>query len=369
MYKELKNSKIFIYGAGKGGIKTLEHLKRNGIIPEGFLDDYKTGNEKGIKILKPDELKKYLDDREEINVFIGTTIPERLIHFINKLRNIGIDSNNIWISFFIPAYPSTYNMDPPEDMSNYLDIFENCLYKEWLESCFSNFAKKEVFLPLTKGTCIEKKFRFLMPPEKIYSFKDKGIYIDVEEGDIVLDCGAGCSEETTLNAIYFAKKAGKIGKVFSFEANPRVYKKLLQDVKEYSNILPLNLALWKENGKVHIKDEYGGSSHITDEISNETHLIKAVTIDNFAKENNLHSVDFIKMDIEGAELAALEGAKNTIKEFKPKLAICIYHKPSDFYEIPQFIKELNPNYRLFVLNNEPYWWGGTKVFAIDGNKL
>lgn len=56
----------------------------------------------------------------------------------------------------------------------------------------------------------------------------------------------------------------------------------------------------------------------------------------------------IKMDVEGSELESLKGAKRTIQRDKPKLAICIYHKPEDMTEIPMFIKELVPEYRLYV---------------------
>ena len=56
----------------------------------------------------------------------------------------------------------------------------------------------------------------------------------------------------------------------------------------------------------------------------------------------------IKMDIEGYELKALKGMKNFIKDNKPYLAICIYHKEKDLFEIAKYIKFLNPNYKLYL---------------------
>ena len=59
-------------------------------------------------------------------------------------------------------------------------------------------------------------------------------------------------------------------------------------------------------------------------------------------------VTFIKLDIEGAEIDALKGAKESIKKWKPRLAICIYHKPEDPIEIPLYIHGLVPEYRMYI---------------------
>ena len=60
------------------------------------------------------------------------------------------------------------------------------------------------------------------------------------------------------------------------------------------------------------------------------------------------TVTYIKMDVEGAELDALHGAKETILRNHPKLAICFYHYQRDFVEIQKWIHSLVPEYKLYI---------------------
>jgi hypothetical protein len=73
-----------------------------------------------------------------------------------------------------------------------------------------------------------------------------------------------------------------------------------------------------------------------------------LTIDDLAEQRNLQKVDFIKMDIEGTELQALRGAVQTVQRYKPKLAISVYHRLADFYEIPEYLDSLSLGYRFFL---------------------
>lgn len=75
-------------------------------------------------------------------------------------------------------------------------------------------------------------------------------------------------------------------------------------------------------------------------------------------------ITFIKMDIEGSEGKALLGARKTITENKPKLAICVYHKPEDIIELPQIVLDMNPNYKLY-LRHYSYTDTETVLYAID----
>lgn len=86
-----------------------------------------------------------------------------------------------------------------------------------------------------------------------------------------------------------------------------------------------------------------GASHISDEGDSS---IEVMSIDEAI--NGKEKVTLIKMDVEGAELESLKGAKNTILKDKPKLAICIYHKAQDMIDLPVYIKSLVPEYKLYI---------------------
>jgi hypothetical protein len=103
-----------------------------------------------------------------------------------------------------------------------------------------------------------------------------------------------------------------------------------------------------------------GTSHINTNVLIHTY-IHTDKIDDIVLDKK---VSFIKMDIEGAELEALKGAKNTIQNNYPKLAIAIYHKPDDLLNIPQYILSLNRNYK-FYLRHYGYNSWETILYAIN----
>ncbi|MBB5193951.1 FkbM family methyltransferase [Anaerocolumna cellulosilytica] len=170
-----------------------------------------------------------------------------------------------------------------------------------------------------------------------------------QKNDIVLDIGAYKGE----TSIWFAKKVGESGKVYSFEIMPSHVSFLENNI--YNNgfdttIQVVKKGLWDESTKLGIIESGDASKCITSE---GEMYIEVITMDSFVEENKLQSVDFIKMDIEGAELRALKGGINTIKTFKPKLAICAYHKYQDIIQIPLWLKSIVPEYRIYLAQKTP----------------
>lgn len=173
--------------------------------------------------------------------------------------------------------------------------------------------------------------------------------IGVQEGDYVIDAG-GCYGDT---ALYFAHKAGNKGKVFTFEfipANLEIMKRNLElnpEINSRIDICPN--PIWENSGvRMYFKNGNTGSRVSLDSFEDKDGEIESISIDDFVLNNKVTKIDFIKMDIEGAELRALKGAENTLKKFKPRLAIALYHSMDDFFEIPSYINSLGLNYRYYL---------------------
>ena len=99
--------------------------------------------------------------------------------------------------------------------------------------------------------------------------------------------------------------------------------------------------MWSETSQLRFSNIGSGTSRVGE----AGILVNADSIDNQMKGKK---VTFIKMDIEGAEIEALKGAENIIKTQKPKLAICIYHEYSHLYQIPLMIREMVPEYKIYI---------------------
>lgn len=173
--------------------------------------------------------------------------------------------------------------------------------------------------------------------------------VAVDKGDVVLDLGAFLGD----TALYFAHRTGKHGKVYSFEFIP-------DNIKMFNLNISFNPNLFKQiellqypvsnisGDKIYFKYNGPGSNIEFEPFEGQAGFATTISIDDFVKTNYIDKVDFIKMDIEGAEPLALKGAINTIKRFKPKLAIAIYHSMDEFVNIPNWITGLNLGYKLYL---------------------
>ena len=172
------------------------------------------------------------------------------------------------------------------------------------------------------------------------------------QGDWVLDCGA-CWGDTSL---WLAEQAGPSGKVFSFEfipSNLEIFQANIAMNPTLSSCIELVIHPIAENSGnvIHCADN-GASSTFKmgkkEEQSGSSVEAITISIDDWVQRHNPVRLDFVKMDIEGAELDALLGARETLKRFQPQLAIAIYHRAEDLYQIPNFIESLNLGYQFYL---------------------
>jgi FkbM family methyltransferase len=139
---------------------------------------------------------------------------------------------------------------------------------------------------------------------------------------------------------------------YAFEPADDSYEYLLQTAKLNKNIYPVKKGLGnvKTTGTLIKEEDVSVGNKIASESSTEegqhVQQVELTTIDDFVKENGLTRVDFIKADIEGYERYMLEGARETLKNFAPKLAICTYHLPDDPEVLESLIKKANPAYNI-----------------------
>ncbi len=182
-----------------------------------------------------------------------------------------------------------------------------------------------------------------------YRCRSDVIDIAVKPGDYVIDAGA-CWGDT---ALYFAYRSRPDGRVFSYEFvtdNLEILRRNLALNPDLNNrIQVVERAAWGEsNVTISVRGEGPGSQVSVAETSASEVGPLTLAIDDLAVQQKLPRIDFIKMDIEGAELPALRGATQAIRRHKPKLAISVYHRLSDFFEIPEFLDSLAVGYRFFL---------------------
>jgi len=173
--------------------------------------------------------------------------------------------------------------------------------------------------------------------------------IEVADGDVVIDAG-GCYGDT---ALYFAFKAGPQGRVYSFEFLPEnltIFNRNLELNNDYARRIHLvKQPVWSSSNEALFVVGRGPSTQVVQQTKDRAAVkVRTLSIDDLVEREKLDHLDFIKMDIEGSELAALMGAEQSIRRFRPKLAICVYHRLRDFWEIPQWIDGLGLGYRFHL---------------------
>lgn len=183
-----------------------------------------------------------------------------------------------------------------------------------------------------------------------YRYRHGGVTVAARVGDIVIDAGAFVGD----TALYFSRVIGSEGRVFAFEANPYSLTILQENLGlnpgAAANTEVVKQVLWRRSGETFALVGDLNNAHLAapDPARPRAPAVTSVALDDFVAERRLGRVDFIKMDIEGAELAALQGAEQVLRAQRPRLAIAVYHRPADLVEIPEYLAGLGLGYRFYL---------------------
>lgn len=168
----------------------------------------------------------------------------------------------------------------------------------------------------------------------------------VRQGDVVLDCGA--------NVGLFTRKALAAGAslVVAIEPGPENLQCLRRNFAreiDAGTVKVFPKGVWSSDMELSLNVDPGNSaadSFVVALSGSKTLKIPVTTIDKLVRELNLERVDFIKMDIEGSERQALQGARQTIATHRPRMALSAYHLAGDPEAIPAIVRSIRGDYRV-----------------------
>lgn len=289
---------------------------------------------KGRKCLSPNEIAE-MDDIAVL-IMIGEWRP-----IYKQLTGMGIECYPMdWytMNVYDPHYSDEWFEKNRQTIVNSIDLFEDDISKKiYVEAICNRIAP-------------------LMATKIFNEIKTPGEYFEsdvfsMSDNEYVVDAGAykGDSIDKFLKAT-----DGKFGGIYSFELDSSIFKELEGHVAKYDRkkIILVNAGVSDKTSEL----KYG---YVQGE---EKHTEKVTTIDEALEGKK---VTFIKMDVETFEIKALHGARQIITQQKPKLSISAYHYLSDLWEIPQTIKRMVPEYKLYLRHHSPAVWD-TDCYAYIG---
>ncbi|MGN1417799.1 MAG: FkbM family methyltransferase [Acutalibacteraceae bacterium] len=337
----LKNTDlpIVLYGMGNGADMIIDVLEEIGIsfadtfASDGFVRGHFFHGKKVLTLSQLEE--KYADF---IIVMTFAVHDEKMLSFVKQLSR-----KHILVSPTVPiAGKGLFTFDYIKEHNEEFDKAFSLLEDEKSQKTFLDVLRFKVSGKIDYlFSCQSPKaevYQNILKPGNNETFVDLGAY----DGDTIRE--------------FLSFTGGKYNTIDAFEPDEKNFKKLERKTADIERINRYNIGAWNEKAVLTFSKSASRNSH-RDKIGIP---VKFDSVDNVIK----HEVSFIKMDIEGAELKALEGAEETIKKYKPKLYVCAYHRNEDFFALPLKIHALNPDYRIY-LRHHPYipsW--ETNIYAV-----
>jgi FkbM family methyltransferase len=313
------NTKKYILGINKLTKSVLKHVSVDGII-----DDFtRVQSSRKKDILQIEDIPK-----DSIILWTATGSPLEVKNKLNELGYINIS----YLAFY--KYSGFDLSAPPFILDFKNDYADN--YKEYDKTykLLEDKKSQEVF---EKVINFKISFDYTFMDGFTNNFEEQ--YFDKELipniSDIVFVDGGGYVGDSLPSII---KKFPDFKKIYCIEPNTLHINIAKRNFGMNENIKFINCGIG--NKKQFSKED----TSIQNNCAHDYQALEINTLDNMISEK----VDFIKMDIEGAEQDAIAGASRIIKEYSPILAICIYHKAEDWYKVPQKVLDINPNYKIYL---------------------
>lgn len=331
-FDELReNKRVVLYGAGKYGKIALENIKK--YLPQlevlCFIDDNKLRNNGKIEDIAILSLEEAVSLEKDFNILITNYY---ISSVLEKIENYNFDMKHVffWGELLIEDVKDSFLIENAGNLWESYQCLSDCQSK-LIFDCLVQ-ARKTKNIDLLGRTCQQRQYF----PEDVLMLDSNEVFVDAGafDGDTIdnfLECTGNCFKF-----------------IYAFEPDKANYEKLVG--KEYgSNVITYNAGLYDKTAELCFLANKGGSSQIRKDGEDRIHAVKFDELNLPDKE-----VTFVKMDIEGSELQALKGMEKMIKRCRPKMAICIYHKFEDLWEIPLYIKKLVPEYKFYIRNYTTY---------------
>lgn len=348
---------IVLYGAGSAGIAFLYYLRDAGIYPRFFADGNpdKWGKDcEGLEIIDYKEITKRVGSDALVIVTINTDGVKYCKSFDEALRaggHAGVHKNlrdagckNVIDYTYFRRCRELFRGDR-YNLPSCSDVY--CMEKNKDKICeayelMADEKSREVFEKLVRFRLLDDTIRIPTEPQDKQYFEYT--FFPRRDDEVFVDCGAynGISLRTFLN-----ENNNRFERYYAFEPDRQNYRLLSkyidtlpQEIKCKIEAIDRAASDTEENLKLYSLN--GPGSFIAD-IGNQS--VKGIKIDDVVGKTG---ASFIKMNIEGYEIRALNGAKNTIKCCKPRMAIAGYHKTNDLWEVPLLIWEIQHDTKIYL---------------------
>jgi FkbM family methyltransferase len=324
---------IVLFGAGVLDMRFYDFFRKEGIPIECYCDNNKTGihTPTKLQIITVQQLKKQYSGA---NIVITPFKYRNEIS--NQLKEIGFLKEQIFTEFNFLIEMMEINK-----AEEYFDGWE------WVYNFLNDNTSKQIVVNRIKSYLFGDSI-----PSSTYPKYFENDIVKFSNNEVFVDAGMTSGD---ITKIFIHQTNGAYRHIFGFEPDEENYKKAENNLSAYPNVTIIQKALWSNNVKCYFNARGDGGSHIVNEIpfnAGKT-AITTISIDNFFGDK-LEKPVFIKLSTEGAEKEIIHGAKKTIENSNPQLAVSAYHHPSDLYELIKIIHHINPCYNFFLRHYSEY---------------